>query len=210
MYNFNLSETISLMELDLLLYPDEIEDFDKNVAILHWLQELQKLKGETENRTLTVIGDTADNLFGYSVIDNPDYEIMKRDIIEQLLIHKVSRIITTMSSGIGIVTALAALELKEKNPDIELHCLIPCKNYEIKRDKKEQELYRDILKKADMVNYLLNSDYKAGCIIKANKKAIDLSDVVLMCFKDKNQKYYKEYYDYSHTKNVQDVPVHIK
>lgn len=208
MYNLNLSETISLMELNLILNPSEIENIDKERAILSWLKELKDIKNEKyPEKTITVVADNPNNLFGYNYIGNDNYSKLKDDIAAYIIANRVTKVISTMGSGAGIATALAALELKEQGDDIELECLIPCKNYEGKRNDKEKEIYSSILKKADNVKYLAEQ-YSSGCIIKTTKASIDEANVILMIFKTKN-KYYKEYLDYAHTKEVQELNVSL-
>ena len=62
---------------------------------------------------------------------------------------------------------MAVLGLRESNPAIRLHCVLPCEGQEIKWAAPAQERYKRILGEAESVEYV-GRDYHRNCMLERN------------------------------------------
>lgn len=76
--------------------------------------------------------------------------------------------------GFDTLAAIMVLELKWLYPHIRLHLLLPCLDQTVGWEKEDEELYYDILKQADTVNYITER-YHPGCMQKRNRCLVDSS-----------------------------------
>lgn len=89
------------------------------------------------------------------------------------------RVLSGMALGVDQLFALAALEAKKQGADLELTACVPCHNYSVKWRDKNQQIYNEILKEADSVNYVVDGEYTADCLELRNRYMVDRADVLL-------------------------------
>ncbi|MDE7243088.1 MAG: DUF1273 domain-containing protein [Oscillospiraceae bacterium] len=77
-----------------------------------------------------------------------------------------------MAEGSDTWAALAVLTLKEENPTLKLHCILPCEGQAKQWSASAQELYFSILEQADDVVYV-SREYSKGCMLKRNRYLVD-------------------------------------
>ena len=88
--------------------------------------------------------------------------------------------------GFDTIAALTVLELKEDFPHIRLRMVLPCKDQDSKWRKGERQLYRDILSRADHVEYIADS-YLPGCMQARNRALVEQSSICVCCLRRQAQ-----------------------
>lgn len=86
-----------------------------------------------------------------------------------------------MAQGTDLWCAQIVLGLKEKNPALRLHCILPCEGQEAKWLVAEQERYRSILRQADEA-ICVNQEYTADCMLVRNRYLVEHSSVLLAVY----------------------------
>lgn len=98
--------------------------------------------------------------------------------IEELVRNGVTDFLSGMAEGVDIWTALTVLNLREKHPDLKLHCILPCKTQAEKWDTPAQERYHSILEQADSIIYVRREERK-GCMLERNHFLVAHADLLL-------------------------------
>lgn len=106
-------------------------------------------------------------------------------IIEKAIENGYTYFISGMALGVDMICAEIVLELKKKYKNVMLECAIPCINQEKKWSSFQQERYRNILKKADVVNYVSETEYTNTCMNDRNNYMVEQSDVVIAVWNGK-------------------------
>jgi len=88
---------------------------------------------------------------------------------------------TGMALGVDTWAAIAVLDLREINPAIKLHCILPCKEQEIKWTTSDQVRYKHILNRADSVEYVKRI-YDKTCMLERNKRLVDSAGFLLAVY----------------------------
>ena len=101
--------------------------------------------------------------------------------IKQLAEQGVTTWLTGMAQGVDLWAAGIVLDLKEKNPALRLHCILPCEGQEVKWPVAEQERYRSILRQADEA-ICVNQEYHDGCMLERNRWLVEHSSVLLAVY----------------------------
>lgn len=86
-----------------------------------------------------------------------------------------------MAEGTDSYCAQIILDLREKNPALKLHCVLPCPNQESKWSNSAQECYHSILRRADSVVYV-SQKYYQGCMLERNRRLVDSAAVLLAVY----------------------------
>lgn len=109
---------------------------------------------------------------------------LKAKLTEQIT-ALIDRGITTFLCGMALGTdvwcAQIVLALQKINPTVELHCILPCEDQEIKWTASEQEQYHTILKQANKVVYV-GRKYTSDCMLKRNRYMVEHSSILLAVF----------------------------
>lgn len=101
--------------------------------------------------------------------------------IERLAASGVYHFFSGMALGTDVWAAQIVLNLRSKYPNLSLHCILPCERQEVKWTAKDQELYRDILRRADSIEYI-SQDYYTGCMLDRNKKLVSSAEILLAVY----------------------------
>ena len=107
----------------------------------------------------------------------PDCVLLKETLAAQIRLLADSGV----ALGVDLWCAQIVLSLKEKNPALRLHCILPCEGQEVKWPKAEQEQYHSILKRADEVVYV-SRDYHPDCMLERNRYMVDRASILLAVY----------------------------
>ena len=93
----------------------------------------------------------------------------------------VTDFFTGGATGTDLWAAMIVLALREKNPALKLHCILPHKGQADKWSDSERERYHAILKQADSVDYV-SQDYYDGCMIDRNHRLVEAAELLLAVY----------------------------
>jgi len=82
------------------------------------------------------------------------------------------------ADGVDCWASLIVLSLREKNPALKLHCILPYEGHADKWSDSARERYRSILKQADSVDYS-SREYYVGCMIDRNHRLVESAGLLL-------------------------------
>ncbi len=110
--------------------------------------------------------------------------LLKKVLAEQIGVL-ADRGVTDFLSGMALGTDLwcsqVVLCLKQSNPAVKLHCILPCEGQESKWTVSAQERYRSILAQANEVVYV-NQEYNRNCMLERNRWLVDHSSILLTVY----------------------------
>ena len=86
-----------------------------------------------------------------------------------------------MAEGVDLWAAEIVLALREKNPVLKLHCVLPHKGQAEKWSLLAQEKYHSILKQADSITYISREFYN-GCMLDRNHYLVDHTAYLLAVY----------------------------
>jgi len=86
-----------------------------------------------------------------------------------------------MDLGTDVFCVEIVLALRERNPDLKLHGILPCKGQEAKWPPSSQARYHAILERADSTYYVSN-DYTNTCLLERNHYLVDHASVLLAVY----------------------------
>lgn len=111
--------------------------------------------------------------------------ILLKEVLATQIKALADRGVTDFLSGIAqrvdIWCGEIVLDLKKKNPALNLHCILPCKGQESKWTTSAQERYHSILAQANEVVYV-EQEYSQGCMLKRNRYLVDHSSFLLAVY----------------------------
>ena len=93
----------------------------------------------------------------------------------------VTQFLSGMAEATDTWSALSVLALREKNPAIKLHCILPCTAQAEKWSASSRELYHSILERADSVVYV-SRDYHKDCMLDRNRFMVEHADLLLAVY----------------------------
>lgn len=117
---------------------------------------------------------------GYDESDNNCValkEILTSEIM-RLADTGVTHFLSGMSEGMDTWAATIILALREKNPMLKLHCILPCRSQADDWSESAKGLYRSILEQADSVVYV-SRDYHNNYMMERNKFMVDHASILL-------------------------------
>jgi len=85
------------------------------------------------------------------------------------------------ADGVDCWAALTVLSLREKNPALRLHCVLPYQGQADKWSDSARERYHLILKQVDSVKYV-SPTYYNGCMIDRNHRLVESADLLLAVY----------------------------
>ena len=109
---------------------------------------------------------------------------LKKTLTEQITALAeagVTDFFSGMAAGTDHYCAQIVLALREKNPALKLHCVLPYEGQADKWSDSAREKYHSILKQADSVEYV-SRDYYDGCMIDRNHRLVDSAGLLLAVY----------------------------
>lgn len=101
--------------------------------------------------------------------------------IEVLADAGITDFLSGMAQGTDTWAALSVLALRDKNPALKLHCVLPCERQADKWTASARELYQSILARADSVVYV-SQEYHDGCMLERNHYLVDHAGTLLAVY----------------------------
>ena len=92
-----------------------------------------------------------------------------------------TQFLSGMAEATDTWSALAVLSLREKNPAIKLHCILPCTAQAEKWSASSRDLYRSILERADSIVYV-SRDYHKNCMLDRNRFLVEHASTLLAVY----------------------------
>lgn len=86
-----------------------------------------------------------------------------------------------MAQGVDIWTAEIVLAMREKNPALTLHCVLPYEGQDDRWSASARDRYHAILKQAGSVTYV-SREYYDGCLIDRNHRLVESAGLLLAVF----------------------------
>ena len=93
----------------------------------------------------------------------------------------VTQFLSGMAQGADSWSALSVLALREKNPVIKLHCILPYRGQADKWSASSRDLYRSILERADSI-VLVSREYHANCMLDRNRFLVEHASTLLAIY----------------------------
>lgn len=125
------------------------------------------------------------NKFPWRSDESDDRCVCLKDIlcaqIEKLIAAGVTDFLTGMARGVDTWAALLVLRLREQNPRLRLHCILPCREQAEMWTASDQDIYFSVLKQADSVVYV-NRHYTKDCMIARNRFMVEHSGLLLAVY----------------------------
>ena len=106
-------------------------------------------------------------------------------VIARLAAQGITRFACGGALGFDTLAAQMVLVVKEAFPQIQLLLVLPCKTQDKYWPKEDQEIYREILARADRVVFV-SETYIQGCMQKRNRLLVEGSSVCV-CYCTKKQ-----------------------
>ena len=103
------------------------------------------------------------------------------DQIAALVDAGFTQFLSGMAEATDTWSALSVLTLREKNPAIRLHCILPCKEQAEKWSASSQNLYYSILDRADSIVYVSRA-YHKNCMLERNRFLVDHAAALLAVY----------------------------
>ena len=86
-----------------------------------------------------------------------------------------------MAEGTDTYCAQIVLDLRRKNPALNLHCVLPCEGQADRWGDLARERYHTILKQADFVEHV-SRKYYDGCMLARNRRLVDQAGILLAVY----------------------------
>lgn len=116
--------------------------------------------------------------------DDPRCIALKKILTEQITALAEAGItdyFSGMADGTDHCCAQIVLTLREKNPALKLHCILPHVGQENKWGDSARERYHSILKQADSIEYVSRGYYE-GCMIGRNHRLVESAGLLLAVY----------------------------
>ena len=92
-----------------------------------------------------------------------------------------TQFLSGMAEATDTWSVLSVLDLREKNPTIKLHCILPCKEQADKWSASSRDLYHSILDRADSIVYV-SRVYHKNCMLERNRFLVDHAAALLAIY----------------------------
>ena len=93
----------------------------------------------------------------------------------------VTQFLSGMAEAVDTWSALCVLALREENPALKLHCILPCREQADKWTASSRDLYRSILERADSIVYVSRT-YHKNCMLDRNRFLVEHASTLLAVY----------------------------
>ena len=93
----------------------------------------------------------------------------------------VTQFLSGMAEATDTWSALSVLALREENPALKLHCILPCRGQADKWTAPSRDIYRSILEQADSIVYV-SRDYHKNCMLARNRFLVEHASTLLAVY----------------------------
>lgn len=92
-----------------------------------------------------------------------------------------TQFLSGMAEGTDMFCSEIVLALREKNPALKLHCILPCTAQAEKWSASSRERYCSTLERADSIVYV-SRDYHKNCMLDRNRFMVEHASVLLAVY----------------------------
>lgn len=107
-------------------------------------------------------------------------EILTREIVK-LIDCGVTDFYSGLAEGVDTWAVQIVLNLREKNPALNVHCVLPCRSQAIKWTSAAQQHHQWLQEQADSIT-CLSEDYYDGCMLERNRYLVNHSSILLAVY----------------------------
>ena len=111
--------------------------------------------------------------------------VLLKEVLAAQIKVLVDRGVTDFFSGMAIgadhYCSQIVLDLREKNPALRLHCVLPCEGQADKWSRSARERYNQILEQANSVDYV-SRNYYDGCMLDRNRRLVEQAGILLAVY----------------------------
>lgn len=93
----------------------------------------------------------------------------------------VTQFLSGMAEATDAWSALAVLDLREKNHALKLHCILPCCEQADRWSASSQNFYHSILKRTDSTVYV-SREYHENCMLDRNRFLVEHASILLAVY----------------------------
>lgn len=189
----NLKDLIMALEAKSIFDVENWQSEDEYV--LAYLKDLNRIynidASPTKPKTkkiASIIGFTPSHMskkYGYNY-SNEAYKKLRKYFKKKLYEDKVTEAWTGLAPGVDICFAHAVIELRELGFPIKLCCAIPTKDIANKQKGAAGQIYNNIIRRADVVEYLSEDLYSQELVDKKNDYIINKSELIYFACKEKS------------------------
>ena len=97
-------------------------------------------------------------------------------LLRQLFAEGVREFYCGGALGFDTLAEEAVLRLREREPSVRLHLILPCPDQDARWPSSVRRLYAELLEKADDVEYAAES-YSTACIFERNRRLVDYTTI---------------------------------
>lgn len=101
--------------------------------------------------------------------------------ITALVADGYTEFLSGMAEGVDLWAAQIVLSLRETNPSLRLHCILPCADQSTRWPAAAQKQYRAILEQANSVIFV-NREDKKNCMLERDRFLVSYAAVVLAVY----------------------------
>ena len=101
--------------------------------------------------------------------------------ITKMVENGVTEFYSGGADGVDCWASLIVLELRQKNPALKLHLILPHEGQSDKWNDPAQERYLSILKQADSAEYV-SHEYYDGCMLNRNHRLVESAGLLLAVY----------------------------
>lgn len=102
-------------------------------------------------------------------------------LIAKLVEAGVTDYYSGMADGADLILSQAVLSLRQNDPIIKLHCILPCDGQADQWPAASQERYHETLEQADTVSNI-SHPYYDGCMLERNRRLVDSAFLLLAIY----------------------------
>ena len=114
----------------------------------------------------------------------PGCVALKKSLAKQIAVladNGYTHFLSGMAIGVDCWCSQIVLDLREKNPALKLHCLLPCEGQDAKWPASSQKRYHAILERADSIVYV-NREYNDKCMLERDRALVQSSSLLLAVY----------------------------
>jgi len=114
----------------------------------------------------------------------PGCVVLKETLATQvamLIENGYTEFLSGMAPGVDMWAAQIVLDLRENNPALKLHCILPCAAQSAKWSAALQKQYRAILEQADSIIFVNRAD-KKNCMLERDRFLVSYASLVLAVY----------------------------
>lgn len=123
---------------------------------------------------------------GHRIIRTADKLTLKSKLnkaVEDLTETGVTHFLCGGALGFDTAAALAVLRLRDKNPNVKLGMILPCRTQAAKWSERDRQIYLEILGAADYIEYL-SEEYTPDCMHARNRRMVDMAQYCVCYLRD--------------------------